>query len=103
MPRPSIVRFEWDPAKARTNLAKHGVAFALAASVFRDPLALSVYDEEHSDEGERWVTLGVAENGQYLVVVHTFRQVGPADVLLRVISARRATRREIADYERVAR
>jgi uncharacterized DUF497 family protein len=66
-------------------------------------LALSVYDEAHSDEEERWVTLGAAENGRFPVVVHTFRPVGPADAAVRIVSARRATKREIADYEKVPR
>jgi len=50
--------FAWDHEKARSNAVKHGITFALAAGVFRDPLALSVYDAEHSEAEERWVTLG---------------------------------------------
>ncbi|MDT8322454.1 MAG: BrnT family toxin [Xanthomonadales bacterium] len=64
--------FEWDPAKAAGNRRKHGVGFELAATVFRDPLALSCFDEEHSEAEERWVTLGLAGNGRLLAVVHTF-------------------------------
>ena len=67
-----VYQFEWDAAKARRNQTKHGVSFKLAMSVLRDPLALTVYDEDHSDEEERWVTLGQAANGQYLIVIHTF-------------------------------
>ena len=52
--------FEWDPAKAASNLRKHGVAFKLAATVFRDTLIRSIPDEEHSDAEERWVTVGEA-------------------------------------------
>jgi uncharacterized DUF497 family protein len=63
--------FDWDANKARTNLAKHRVSFRLATSVFRDALALTIFDEEHSDDEDRWVTLGRARNGQVLVVVHT--------------------------------
>jgi hypothetical protein len=53
--------FEWDPAKAAENLAKHRVAFETAATVFRDALALTVYDSEHSEAEERWATMGTAD------------------------------------------
>ena len=56
----------------KSNATKHGVAFERAATVFRDPNALSVFDEEHSDEEERWLTLGIDGNGTLLVVHHTF-------------------------------
>lgn len=91
--------FDWDPLKARSNLADHAVSFRLAATVLRDPLALSVYDEEHSENEERWATLGLAENGQYLVVIHTFEQTSPTEATIRIISARPAERAEIKDYE----
>ena len=67
--------------------------------MLRDPLALTVYDEEHSENEERWATLGLAENGQYLVVIHTFEQTSPTDATIRIISAREAERAEIKDYE----
>lgn len=70
-----VYHFEWDAAKARANLSKHGVSFRTATVVFRDPLALTVYDEEHSEDEERWVTLGRAPGGQYLVVAHTFAEI----------------------------
>ncbi len=91
--------FDWDPAKAQSNLADHKVSFRLAGSVFRDPLVTSVFDEEHSEEEERWATLGRAENNQYLVVIHTFHQTSAAVATIRIISARRATPREIQDYQ----
>jgi hypothetical protein len=53
----------WDPAKARTNLAKHGVSFAQAATVLLDPLALTVFDDAHSEDEERWFTLGRSQQG----------------------------------------
>jgi hypothetical protein len=96
---PCVIHFTWDPEKARSNAAKHGVTFQLASSVFRDPLALTVYDEDHSETEERWATLGEAENGQLLVVIHTWQQPGPTEVAVRLISARRATREEIAHYQ----
>lgn len=95
--------FEWDSQKARTNQAKHGVSFRLAMSVLRDPLAITMYDEEHSDFEERWVTLGLAGNGQCLVVIHTVTQASQTDMLVRIISARLADRDEQRDYEEMPR
>jgi uncharacterized protein len=93
-------RFDWDPAKALANRERHdGIGFELAATVLRDPLAISVYDDTHSESEDRWITLGQAENGQLLVVVHTFDESDPSHVRVRLISARPATRRERAQYE----
>ena len=94
-----IFDFDWDDNKARTNLGKHGVSFRLATSVFRDPLAMTIFDEGHSDEEERWVTLGRAQNGQTLVVVHTSQSVSATELRIRIISARKADRQELRDYE----
>jgi uncharacterized DUF497 family protein len=98
-----VYDFEWDAAKARTNLRKHGVSFRAATAVFRDPLARTIFGDEHSEREERWVTLGQTENGQYLVVVHTVAQVSEAEVHIRIISARAADRQEIQDYEQTPR
>ena len=95
--------FDWDANKARANLKKHGVSFRLAASVFRDPLALTIFDEEHSDDEERWITLGRAQNGQTLVVVHTSESISETELHIRVISARKADRQELRDYEQAPR
>ena len=94
-----LYRFDWDANKARTNLQKHGVSFPLASSVFRDPLALTIYDDEHSDYEQRWATIGQASNGQILVVIHTFHQVDLPNAEIRLISARKAERYERHDYE----
>lgn len=91
--------FEWDDTKAAGNLAKHGVDFMDAMSVLLDPLAMTRFDEEHTDDGERWVSLGRAANGQVLLVIHTFDATGPNTALVRLISARPATRRERGQYE----
>ncbi|MBU1187746.1 MAG: BrnT family toxin [Gammaproteobacteria bacterium] len=91
--------FEWDPAKAATNRRKHGVGFELAATVFRDSLALSRFNEDHSETEERWVTLGQADNGNLLVVVHTFQELNEHNAVVRIISARAATKHEQRDYE----
>ena len=93
-----VYDFDWYPAKARSNLRKHGVSFRLATTVFRDPLAITLCDEDHSDDEDRWVTLGHAETGRLIVVVHTWRWVGSAEVKVRIISARRADPGETRDY-----
>lgn len=95
-----VYRFAWDPQKALDNLVKHRVAFEDAATVFRDPLILSMYDEAHSGTEERWITLGLAEGGTLLVVIHTFGETEDANrASVRIISARPATRAERHQYE----
>jgi len=71
--------------------------------VLRDSLALTVYDEEHSEAEERWATLGRAGNGALVVVIHTYEQSAPASATVRIISAREATRRKRENYETVPR
>jgi uncharacterized DUF497 family protein len=99
MSQPFVYRFAWDPDKAEANRRTHRVTFEQAATVFRDPLALSRYDEEHSETEERWVSLGQAESGTLLVVVHTFEELAPNEAQVRIISAREATARERQQYE----
>ena len=91
--------FEWDDAKAEANLAKHGVAFMEAMGVFTDPLLMTRYDDAHSEDEERWVSLGQSAAGRLLVVVHTFTASSPTTALVRLISARQPTRREREQYE----
>jgi uncharacterized DUF497 family protein len=86
------VSFEWDPQKAASNAKKHGIEFADAVAVFDDGSAVTIADEDSEDE-ERWVTIGVDAFQRMLVVVYTWRETN-----IRVISARRATRREQATY-----
>lgn len=93
--------FDWDTRKASSNFKKHGVSFRLATSVFHDPLAITIFDEEHSDDEDRWITLGRDSSGQVLVVVHTAEEVNAAEVHIRIISARRAEREELRDYEQM--
>jgi uncharacterized DUF497 family protein len=87
--------FEWDSRKARSNLAKHGVSFEEASTIFGDALSLTIPDPEHSAVEQRRITMGRAFNGKMLVVVHTDR-----DDNIRIISARRANRRERKSYEK---
>ncbi len=86
--------FEWNLRKARSNLAKHGVRFDEASTIFGDPLSLTIADPEHSQKEKRYVTMGRAFNGKLLVVVHTDRGDN-----IRIISARAASRRERKFYE----
>lgn len=91
--------FEWDPNKAVENRRKHGIGFEQAATVFSDKLAASIYDEDHSEDEDRWITLGQAENGPLLVVVHTYQETSESEAVIRIISARPATRNEQRNYE----
>lgn len=81
------LNFEWDPVKARANQKKHGVSFEQGTEVFRDPLATSIFDEDHSTDEDRWITLGATSQGPVLVVIHTFHEVGnQGDTNVRIIS-----------------
>ena len=88
----SLVWFQFDPAKARSNFEKHGVSFADAEGVFEDALAIHRPDPDAEGE-ERFLVVGLGSGGVILVVVYTLR--GEA---IRLISARRADRREVKDY-----
>jgi uncharacterized DUF497 family protein len=88
------MEFEWDAAKAARNLAKHGIVFGEAATVFGDPLALTFHDPDHADAEDRFLTFGCSNKGRLLVVSHTDR-----GGRTRIISARGATRGERRIYE----
>ncbi len=94
------MKFEWDSEKERINIQKHGITFEQAAYVFADPFALNKYDDEHSDEKEedRWLLLGRSLNELILVVVHTFIEDDGIESV-RIISARKATKRERQAYQ----
>jgi uncharacterized DUF497 family protein len=88
------------PGQSQGESEKHGISFEQATNVFRDSRAISVFDEDHSEEEERWITVGSTAEGTVMVVVHTFRELSSGDeATIRIISARRATRRELKDYE----
>lgn len=86
--------FEWDEDKATANEQKHEVTFAEAMTVFADPLSLTGYDPDHSDEEDWFLTMGQSSDGRLLVVSHTDR-----GEIIRIISARQANRAERRDYE----
>lgn len=93
------LHFDWDPNKAASNLRKHKVSFAEAAEVFRDPLAPTLFDDDHSEGEKRWVTLGQAKGRRLVVVVHTWQEQDTDIVHVRIISAREATTHEAKQYE----
>jgi uncharacterized DUF497 family protein len=93
--------FEWDPYKAKQNLQKHKVSFEQAAEVFLDPLAISIYNGEHSLDEDRWITVGKDQANLILVVIHTFIEENIDNCKIRVISARKATKKEVKQYEGV--
>ena len=90
--------FEWDPAKARSNLRDHKVSFERASQIFLDPNMLSIEDEEHSADEDCWITLGVDKSGVLLVICHTFGEVDSVNCNIRLISARKPTRQEAKQY-----
>ncbi len=92
------LHFEWDPKKAASNLHKHGISFNEALQVFQDPLAIKLFDENHTDQEERWVTIGQVRNQKIVVTVHTWQE-DDENIFVRIISARRATKNEIKAYE----
>jgi len=95
-----VYNFEWDPAKARWNLKKHGIAFERSATVFQDPLALSVYDQDHSHTEDRWITMGRDRSDTLLTVHHTYKEQEADITTIRLFSARKSTRNESKQYER---
>ena len=95
---PDTLRFEWDPRKAAANRAKHKVSFQEAVTAFRDPLGRITDDPRHLEDEDRDVLLGQSERQRLLAVMFTER--GEA---IRLISARKATRRERRNYEKSKR
>lgn len=91
-------RFDWNPAKDQQNQRKHNISFRQAATVFRDPFQLSIYDENHSDNEDRWITIGLDSMGVLRVLVHTFEMLDESLCEIRLISARKATTEEAQVY-----
>jgi len=91
-----MIKFEWDPDKAAANLKKHQVSFEEAKTVFFDEFAVQFFDEEHSSDEERFLMLGHSSGARLLIVCHCERDQGN---IVRIISARKATKRESAFYQ----
>lgn len=89
------IKFEWDPRKARQNLRKHGIDFDEATTVFADIFSITIPDPDHSEDEERWVTVGLSNRQRLLVVVHT-----EEEETIRIISVRAGDRVERRKYEK---
>ena len=90
--------FEWDTIKAYENQGKHGITFDEAATIFKDVKALTIFDPDHSETEDRWITMGFSEKERLLIVIHTFREEGEDSFSIRIISCRKATKQEIKTY-----
>lgn len=90
--------YEWDKRKEASHIKVHGVSFHEASTVFLDPLSMSFYDPDHSDDEDRFITLGIATTGKLLFISHTDR-----GTVTRIISAREATKKECEGYEKASR
>ncbi len=86
--------FDWDDIKAETNKKKHGVSFAEAATVFSDPNAIELLDEDHSDKEDRWILVGLSTKTRVLLVVFAEKE----DSVIRIVSARKAVKDETDQY-----
>lgn len=89
--------FEWDKSKATVNLKKHGVSFEEAKSAFSDERAKLIADPDHSDDEDRFILLGYSSSMRLLLVCHCYRT---DESIIRIISARKASRHEAASYRR---
>lgn len=90
--------FSWDPRKALSNLKKHGVSFEEAESVFDDPWVLDWHDHEHSEDEQRRKCIGLSIAGKILVIAYAPRRSKDGSEIIRIISARRASRQEREAY-----
>ena len=90
------IRFAWDKKKAEDNRKKHGITFEEAKTVFYDEDARLMHDPEHSELEERFLILGLSNKSRLLLVVHCYREV---EEVIRIISARKATKNERKQYE----
>ena len=89
------MNYEWNLIKERLNIAKHGVDFEEAKSVFADEFALVLFDEDHSNDEERFLILGMSQKERILLVVHCYRE----NDTIRIISSRKATKSETKQYK----
>lgn len=90
------IAFKWDEDKNKSNQQKHGISFSEAKTVFYDDNARLIYDPDHSKSEERFILLGLSSSFRILVVIHTYRK---DDEIIRIISARKATKLEIKQYK----
>jgi uncharacterized DUF497 family protein len=90
------IDFDWDPNKAAGNIRKHGISFEEASSAFYDERSRLIYDPDHSQDDDRYILLGVSEESRLLMVCHLYKE---NDRLIRIISARPATKDERRQYQ----
>ena len=90
-----MIKFDWDPAKAASNLRKHGVSFEEAKTVFYDEFAIQFDDASHVSDEQRFLMLGMSSGAHLLLVCHCERDSGS---IIRIVSARKATRQESSFY-----
>jgi uncharacterized DUF497 family protein len=91
-----MISFEWDASKAAANLKKHQISFEEAKSIFFDEFGVQFFDDEHSSDEDRFLLLGMSSGAKLLIVCHCEREQG---AVIRIISARKATKRESAFYQ----
>nr|WP_315484662.1 BrnT family toxin [uncultured Undibacterium sp.] len=91
-----MIKFEWDESKATANFKKHQISFDEAKTVFFDEVGVQFYDEDHSSNEDRFLMLGMSSSARLLIVCHCERSHG---AIIRIISARKATKRESAHYQ----
>lgn len=89
------LEFEWDPHKEKTNIKKHGISFEEARTVFYDENAVQYFDPDHSQDEDRFILLGISFKLRVLVVCHCFRK---SEMIIRIISARKADKNEETEY-----
>lgn len=95
------IKFEWDKKKNIANKKKHGVSFEEAAEVFDDPLHTSILDHRFDYFDERWITIGAAKSGTVIVVGHLYYFTENDEETIRIITARKATKKERGQYETI--
>ncbi len=91
------MQFVWDPEKEKVNKRRHKVTFLEACYVFADKYMLTFFDDEHSEDEDRWITIGQTPSNRILVVIHTFRKIKGKE-FVRIISARKANKNEVKQY-----
>jgi uncharacterized protein len=90
--------FEWDPKKAKINKKKHNISFEEATTVFHDPQSITIFDEDHTEKEDRWITIGISSSGRLIIVCHTYFELSEDTVILRMYSARKTTSAEKKQY-----
>lgn len=94
------IKFEWDYFKENANKIKHKIDFQRASTIFNDPNSITIFDLKHSQVEERWITIGLDGSNIELVVIHTEKYINNDELIIRIISARKATKNERTTYRR---